>query len=127
MGDQPIPAVTPEVLTRDQRENLEKNGYVLAGGNSIPGRMMAAVVIQRWDRLFLGLDGEEIISALQGEFVVPDECGETPIVPVTPKIALVTNWPDSSEDESAVRTLNRQISRAVKHYVVARNLAECPL
>jgi hypothetical protein len=65
--------------------------------------------------------------ALRGEFVVPDEFGETPMVPVTPKIALIADWADSSEDENTVRILNRQLVSAVKHYVAARNFAECPL
>jgi len=40
------------------------------------------------------------------EFVVPDRFGETPIVPVTPKIALLADWAGSSEDEHTVRILN---------------------
>jgi hypothetical protein len=59
--------------------------------------------------------------------VVPDQFGESPIVPVTPKIALVADWANSSEDESTVRILNRQLVSAVNHYVAARNFAECPL
>jgi hypothetical protein len=39
-------------------------------------------------------------------FVVPDLFGETPIVPVTPKIALFADWAGSSEDEHTVRILN---------------------
>jgi hypothetical protein len=61
------------------------------------------------------------------EFVVPDQFGETPIVPVTPKNALVADWAGSSEDENTLRILNRQLVIAVKHYLAARNFAECPL
>jgi hypothetical protein len=128
--DQPVPGLTPEVLTLDQEENLEKNGYIFAGGTGIPGRMIAGLVIQRWIDYFQHQLKDKqwgIILALRGEFVVPDQFGESPIVPVTPKIALVADWANSSEDESTVRILNGQLVSAVKHYVAARNFAECPL
>ena len=130
MADQPVPGLTPEVLTLDQEENLEKNGYIYANGTGIPGRMMAGLLIQRWIDYFQHQLHDKrwgIILALRGEFVVPDQFGETPIVPVTPKIALVANWADSSEDENTVRILNRQLISAVKHYIAARNFAGCPL
>jgi hypothetical protein len=124
------PLIKGDTLTLEQQENLEKNGYVFMTENGLPGRMMAGILILRHIDFFeheLNAIPWGIVTSAQGEFVIPDEFGTTPIVPVTPTLCLVAAWEDSILDRSGVRDVNEQLTSAVRHYLVAHDLPNCPL
>lgn len=122
--------VTPDKLTDDQRENLEKNGMIVGDSiGALPGRMLAGIVIQRHiHEIVKQLKNEHwgIAVALDGEFIVPDDFGTTPIVPVTPKLCLIAGCGDVALLRHGVRELNRTAIAASRQYLVARNFSRCP-
>ncbi len=123
--------VTPDPLTIDQQECLEKNGYVFVGPDGkFAGRMLAGLHIQRgvdfWEHQ-LRDDSWGVARAHHGEFIVPDHFGTTPIVPVTPKVCLVAGVGDMGVLTHGVRELNLTAQSSHGVYMLARAFAVCPM
>ncbi len=123
------PLIKGDSLTIEQQENLEKNGYSFMTENGMPGRMVAGILIQRhvyhFQRQLIGIPWG-IVTAAQGEFVIPDEFGTTPIIPVSPTICLIAAWDNAVLDRSGVKSVNLESTSAVRNYFVAHDLANSP-
>lgn len=122
-------------LTHDQRECVEKNGYIVFNGRgALPGRMAAGIRIQMGiRRVALELHGAQwgVGVAREGEFVVPDHFGWAPIVPVSPSICLFAAMGDHTVLLDGVRDINRVAARMAfstsNGYVIARDFSKCPV
>jgi hypothetical protein len=66
-----------------------------------------------------------IVEAIDGEFLVPDDPGRTPIVPVAPKLCLVAARSDEALSRQEVVALNQIAIGSSRHYLVAHNFSEC--
>jgi hypothetical protein len=113
--------------TFDDREVVEKNGIGYINNDlTIPARAMASDAIRLW-LLDYGkqLRGQRwgVIRSSTLEFIVPDQFGPWPIVPVTPKLCLVVGAPDALASEQSVRVQNQRAMQVKREYVFARSFA----
>ncbi|MBV6448171.1 hypothetical protein [Nitrosomonas sp.] len=116
------------VLSKDEEENLENNGYVFARGKKLPSRHLAAILIQVQIGRRCPPETEwAVIYSRNIKFIVPDNFGEIGIVPLTPNLCLVANA-DSGEiaDENAIR-INKLALEKSGSYYFAKNLEKCGL
>jgi hypothetical protein len=117
--------------TKEQEENLEKNGYMFARkGGTMPARQLNGVQLQmRTDayarQLAAGVTRWGIISAQSGEFIVPDVPSHT-IIPLSPRLALVGSAPDGVIVEENLAEINRAACDASQEYFFARDFSKCP-
>jgi hypothetical protein len=132
IADQPLHSIVGKERRNsvDDQEMLEKNDILFINEDfTLAGRMLASAQIwrsittyrkrypgQRWG----------IVSAHQGEFVVPDQFGGRPIVPLTPTICLIANYVDFRASEEQIRNLNNLAGDVAREYVLARSFAACP-
>jgi hypothetical protein len=86
-------------LTKEQEENLEKNGYMFARKNgAMPARQLNGIQLRmRVDdyarTLAVGVTRWGVITTQSGEFIVPDVPVHG-VIPLTPRRALVHSAPD---------------------------------
>jgi hypothetical protein len=114
----------------DDQETLEKNGILYINENlTLPGRMLASAhiwtLITSYRKSYPGQHWG-VVSAHAGEFIVPDQFGGRPIVPVTPTVCLIANHVDLQASEQQVRQLNNLAVEVAREYVLARSFAACP-
>jgi hypothetical protein len=118
-------------LTKEQEENLEKNGYVFArGSGKMSARQINGVELQfrinnyvrelancvtRWG----------VISTQYGEFIVPDVPLHD-IIPLTPRLALIQSAPDGMIVERNVAEINLAMRASSQDYFFARDFSNCP-
>ncbi len=118
-------------LTKEQEENLEKNGYLFARkSGAVPARQLNGVELQfRIDNYARDLAASVtrwgVISAQAGEFIVPDVPSHT-IIPLTPRLALVNSAVDGMIVERNVAEINRAMRAASRNYFFARDFSSCP-
>ena len=118
-------------LTKDQQEILEK-GHVLfiRPDLKMPGRQIAGIKIRmNLDMLRKQLVGAQwgILTACEGEFLVPDISSGIRIVPITPKICLFSKSGNRVISCSEVTEINRAAVASSVEYFFARDFAKCPL
>jgi hypothetical protein len=114
----------------DDQEMLEKNDILFINEDfTLPGRTLASVQIWRsitnYRKSYPG-HRWGIVSAHEGEFIVPDQFGGRPIVPLTPTICLIANYVDLRASEEQIRQLNNLAVEVAREYVLARSFAACP-
>ena len=123
--------VSGETLSKDQEEILEKKGAsFIRSDQTIPSRFTSGVLIEiKIDEMACSLKDYKwgVVSAEEGEFVLPDTFGKWCIVPVTPTVCLVCNQVDTRIARHQVVELNRDAVQAAKQYFVARDFSQCPL
>jgi hypothetical protein len=118
-------------LTKEQEENLEKNGYLFTRKSGrIPARQLNGLELQlRIDSYARELAGSVtrwgVISTQSGEFIVPDVPSHC-IIPLTPRLALVGPAPDGMIVERNVAEINRAMRATSRDYVFARDFSSCP-
>lgn len=118
-------------LTKEQEENLEKNGYMFARkSGTMPARQLNGLELQlRIDNYARDLAASVtrwgVISAQSGKFIVPDVPSHG-IIPLTPRIALVQSAPDGMIIERNVAEINRAMRATSQDYFFARDLSSCP-
>jgi len=128
--EQQLKGVGGSDLTKEQEENLEKNGYVFVRrGGRMPARQLNGVVLQM--RIFnyardlaARVSRWGIISAQSGEFIVPD-IPVHGIIPLTPRLALVQSAPDGMIVERNVAEINSALRATSRDYFFARDLSSC--
>jgi hypothetical protein len=110
-ADAPIRGLLPENLSEDQREIIERNGYIVVDAvGAIPGRMMGGLRIQSGiGQLVSQLSGTRwgVAEASQGEFLVPDQFGQFLAVPLNPRLCLIAGTEDRTVLLDDVRLINR--------------------
>jgi hypothetical protein len=117
--------------TKEQEENLEKNGYVFVrrdGG--MPAHQLNGIEVEmRANYLALELANSitrwGVVSTEAGEFIVPDVPLHG-IIPLTPRLALAQSAPDGMITEKNVAEINRAMRSASQDYFFARDLSACP-
>jgi hypothetical protein len=117
-------------LTKEQEENLEKNGYMFARRNGkLPARQLNGVQLRmRIDDYARSLATDVtrwgVITAQSGEFIVPDAPSHG-VIPLTPRLALVNSAQDGMIIEQNVAEINRAMSATSQHYFFARDCSSC--
>jgi hypothetical protein len=117
--------------TKEQEENLEKNGYLFvrkSGG--MPGRQVNGVELEmRANHLAHALSTSVtrwgVISTQSGEFIVPDVPWHG-VIPLTPRLALVQSAPDGMITERNLAEINLAMRSLSQGYFFARDLSICP-
>jgi hypothetical protein len=128
----PLKGIFGAALTKEQEENLEKNGYGFARkGGTMPARQLNGMLLQMriddYDRqLVAGVSRWGIISTQSGEFIVPDVPSQT-IIPLSPRLALVASAPDGVITDQNLTEINRAAMAASWEYFFARDLSKCPI
>jgi hypothetical protein len=131
LGEQEIQlnGISGQALTKEQEENLEKNGYMFAReGGKWPARQFNGLQIQMFidhytPRLAAATWG--VITTQLGEFIVPDVPSHT-IFPLAPRLALVGFAPDGVINERNLAEINRAARRASQEYFFAHDLSNAP-
>ena len=121
-------------LTKNEEEILEKNGVIFTrdknSSATIPSRFMNGSNIQisiESRRIQMRNLKWGIVKSFDGEFIVPDNFGNTTILPVSPKIILLGNSKNLIVPKSEVIKVNRLAIASSKTYYFARDLSNCPL
>jgi hypothetical protein len=126
-----LKGIAGDDLTKEQEENLEKNGYMFARkGGKLPARQLNGMQLQmRIDayarELAAGVTRWGVISAQSGEFIVPDLPSHT-IIPLSPRLALVGSAPDGVIVEQNLAEINNAERAASQEYFFARDFSKCP-
>lgn len=117
------------VLSRDERERLEKLGaFVIPGDGTFPMRDANSIIVtfsiyKHKAELPSGSWG--LIEACDGEFCVPDK-PTNGVLPLTPSLALRVGSTSYRISKEALADLNRRTLVSAKEYVFARDLTKCP-
>ena len=118
-------------LTKEQEENLEKNGYAFARKDGrMPARQLNGIELQfRIDKyshsLAASMTRWGVISTQSGDFVVPDVPSHG-IIPLTPRLAFLNSAPDGMIVDSNLAEINRAMKALSRDYFFARDLSSCP-
>ncbi|MGO9060179.1 MAG: hypothetical protein ACLQU2_22790 [Candidatus Binataceae bacterium] len=123
--------ITGDDLTKEQEENLEKNGYVFTRKNGMmPARQLNGIQLQmRIDNSVRSLATTVtrwgVISTQDEEFIVPD-IPRHGVIPITPRLALVQSAPDGMIVEQNVAEINQAMKTTSLVYCFARDFSNCP-
>ena len=118
-------------LTKEQEENLEKNGYTFVrNSGKMPARQLNGVELQmrtgNYARdLASSVTRWGVIAAQSGEFVVPDVPSHG-IIPLAPRLALVQSAPDGMITERNLAEINLAMRATSQDYFFARDFSSCP-
>lgn len=130
LDDFELAGVEEDSLTKDEEERLERNHVVFFRGGMMPGRFAAGIHVFgymnafRQDNLKMQWG---IVHAGEGEFIVPDCFQDMMIVPVSPKLMLIADQPNSILTRSEVAVINQTAIDRSTDYYFARRLSSCPV
>jgi hypothetical protein len=130
--DVTIKGVTPDKnMDKNTEEILESKGYVFARSDgAMPGRFMAGIkILIGMDNHMLQMQGVRwgLLTASEGEFIVPDVALTRWVMPVSPKHYLLANMPDRIASYGLVAEFNSMLVESAQKYYFARDLAVCPI
>jgi hypothetical protein len=126
-----LKGIVGDDLTKEQEENLEKNGYMFARRHGkLPARQLNGIQLRmRVDdyarTLATSVTRWGVIEAQSGEFIVPDAPSHG-IVPLTPRLALLNSAQDGMIVERNVAEINYAMRATSRDYFFARDCAACP-
>lgn len=131
LSDAPLAGIEGEILTKEQKEVLEKNrfGYVNERAE-IPARQLTGGQIQiGLDQLMQTFRNIEwgLIEARKGHFLCADAYHELCFIPISPKFAFAGNLPDQVLTFDEVALANRQSIDSSTEFYFAKNMAKCPI
>jgi hypothetical protein len=130
VGDAPVTGVAPDPLTKDQREQLEKPGLMFMNPDqTLSGRSVSGFhIFREIDRRLRQLTNARwgVVTAQEGEFLLPESFGYCCQIPIAPNRCLVYGHADTIIPECEVAKANRIAVALDPDYLVARNLAKCP-
>jgi hypothetical protein len=120
--------VTGSVLTKDEDEKLEKNGYMfLRSGGRWPTRQLTGLTIQK------GIDSYEaqllatswaVVWAQDGEFLFPD-CPNHLLIPLTPTLCIYNGIEHGDVTRETLAEINDRMRAKSESFVFARDLNVC--
>lgn len=117
-------------LTKDQQELLEKHHISFIRPDlKIPGRQLAGVNIQmNLDIVRRQLADAQwgILTAGEGDFLVPDNFSNARVVPVTPTMCLFSQSDNDVISRAEVAEINRHAIASSVEYFFARDISRCP-
>lgn len=128
----PIPSqklngVEPEYFTLDEREILEKKGFIYVDSNScVSSRILTGEkilyefdqVCRQCEHVYWG-----VLSATGGEFIIPDNFIKHRYLPLTPTMILAANQVSRSIGITEVEKINRDAIQLSDTYFFARKLS----
>lgn len=129
--DHRLKGVIPPQWTKDQQEEFEKHGmWFVREDGMMPDRFLRGFLIQRdidviVDDLARAQWG--ILRANQGNLIVPDHPGATPIIPLTPTLCLCWGQATANVGWRHVAVINRYFNAVSHHHLFGRDLSQCPL
>lgn len=126
-----LKGIIGSVLTLEQEENLESNGYIFARASGrMPVRQMNGVTlmirINRYaDQLATAVPRWSVIAAQAGEFIVPDVPWHC-VLPLTPQLALMNAPTDGMVTEENLAQFNSAMRAGSRDYFFARDFTRSP-
>lgn len=116
--------------TKDQQEELEKNGITATRPNlTVPGRSITGISIQL--NLYTVRDQMTdahwgILKSSNGEFLVPDNSPNSSMMPLTPNLCLFSQSENEEISDAELAQINTRSIKWSKEYYFARDLSKCP-
>ncbi len=127
--DMQLNAVTGHVYTKDEEEKFEKSGVVaIRGDGSIPyHRANETHILMKLDRAVgqLAISKWGVVRSQSGEFAVPDFPAYG-IIPITPKLSLISDFHDTVATEEMITQINGQVASECREYLFAHSIGKCP-
>ncbi|WP_439864492.1 hypothetical protein [Pseudomonas antarctica] len=117
-------------LTKDEQEILERQHVMFCRDGVMPGRFAARIHVFGYMNTFRQDNMHRqwgIVRAGEGEFIVPDCFQDMMIVPVSPKMVIVADQPNSTLTRSEVAVINQTAIDRSTEYYFARSLSACPV
>lgn len=117
-------------LTKDQQEILERKHYIFCRDGVMPGRFAAGLHVFGYMNAFRHNNQHMqwgIVRAGEGEFIVPDCFQDMMIVPVSPRLMIIADQPNSILTRSEVAVINQTAIARSTDYYFARRLSLCPV
>jgi hypothetical protein len=129
-SDAAMRSVAPDPLTKDQREQLEKMAVTFINPDqTLPGRSVSGFnIFREIDRRLPPLTHARwgVMTAQQGEFLLPESYGYCCHIPIAPNHYLVYDQLDTIIPECEVAKANRFAAALDVDYLIARHFAKCP-
>lgn len=113
-------------------DQMEAHGIVtVTPDGSVLGRQLAGPqLLLDFDRALNELAGVTlgVVRAAEGagEFSIPDSPERVLYLPLTPRIALASGWPDGVIDRADVWSFNTAAFQHARAFIAARSLSACP-
>lgn len=130
LEDFKLEGIEGDSLTKDEQEILERKHIMFCREGVMPGRFAARMHVFGYMNTFRN-DNQHmqwgIICAGEGEFIVPDCFQDMMIVPVSPKLMIVADQPNSTLTRNEVAVINQTAIDRSTDYYFARNLSACPV
>lgn len=122
--------ITGDSLTKDQQEILERKHAMYTLDGVMKGRLLAGVHVFGYQDQFLRdnkLMRWGITRSCSDEFIVPDCFDDIMIIPVSPRIAIIADQPDTVLSHDQVAVINQAAIARSSDYFFARRLAFSPV
>jgi hypothetical protein len=117
-------------FTKDEQEILETNGiYFIKPDLSIPGRQIAGPgIVLALDKARKQMKNAHwgIVTASQGQFVVPDGCSHHSVLPLTPTICFLSPSDGEVMPAQQVALINMHLIVGSRKYCLANDFSRCP-
>jgi hypothetical protein len=130
LDDFKLEGIEGNFLTKDEQEILERRHVMFCRDGVWPGRFAARIHVFGYMNTFRH-DNQQvqwgIVRAGEGEFIVPDCFQDMMIVPISPKLLIVADQPNSTLTRSEVAVINQTAIDRSTDYFFARSLSECPV
>lgn len=130
LEDLRLEGIEGDSLTKDQQEILERKHVSFFRDGVMPGRFAAQIHVIGYMNTFRENNRDMqwgVVRAGEGEFIVPDCFQDMMIVPVSPKLMIMADQPNSILTRSEVAVTNQiAIARSTDYYF-ARRLSSCPV
>ncbi|CRL47619.1 hypothetical protein [Pseudomonas sp. URMO17WK12:I11] len=130
LDDFRLEGIEGDSLTKDEQEILERQHVMFCRDGVMPGRFAARMHVFGYMNTFRH-DNQHmqwgIARAGEGEFIVPDCFQDMMIVPISPKLMIVADQPNSTLTRSEVAVINQTAIDRSTDYFFARSLSECPV
>ncbi len=130
LEDFKLEGIEGDSLTKDEQEILERKHVMFCRDGVMPGRFAARIHVFGYMDTFRR-DNQNmqwgIVRAGEGEFIVPDCFQDMMIVPVSPKLMIVADQPNSTLTPSEVAVINQTAIVRSTDYYFARSLPSCPV
>jgi len=111
--------------TKDEEEILEKNGYYIIRGKTMPSRTANSVKIQLGiNRIIPESTKWGIIYSPNIEFIVPDTSNRGNIMPISPNLCFIANNESGKiTDDNAIQ-INIEAATNAREYFFARDFSK---
>ncbi|MCP1446441.1 hypothetical protein J3D54_005573 [Pseudomonas sp. GGS8] len=130
LPDVQVDRISSDPLTKDQQEILESNHTIFFRDGVMPGRFAAGIHVVGYINAFRHDNRNTewgIVRAVDGEFIVPDCFEDMMIIPISPKLSIIADQPNSTLTRCEVAVNNQVAINRSTNYYFARDLSKCPV